>query len=166
MVKAAWGRFNFAIRADTAGIVRPFNLNDHTQRRYRWNDLNGDGIFQGTFNQATGQVGGEFGNFIGTDPGTGSSSQVPNPDLKQPGTDEFTVFVEREVMGALSARLGYVYKAQFDRYQVVNLDRPFDAFNVPVTCAIRVLTACSTPATTPTWSPTRPEPGVSRPRDA
>lgn len=133
VVKAAWGRFNFAIRADTAGVVRPFNLNDHTQRRYRWNDLNGDGIFNGTFNQATGAVGGEFGNFIGTDPGTGSSSQILNQDLKQPKTDEFTVFVEREVMSALSARVGYVYKTQFDRYQVVNLDRPYDAFNVPVT---------------------------------
>ncbi|MGE0359806.1 MAG: TonB-dependent receptor [Vicinamibacterales bacterium] len=133
VVKAAWGQFNFAIRADTAGIVRPFNLNDHTQRRYRWNDLNGDKIFQGTFNQQTGQVGGEFGNFIGTDPGTGSSSQVLNRDLKQPRTDEFTLFLERELMGALSARLGYVYKVANDRYQVVNLERPFEAFNVPVT---------------------------------
>jgi hypothetical protein len=133
VVKAAWGRFNFAIRADTAGIVRPFNLNDHTQRRYRWNDLNGDKIFQGTYDQATGQVGGEFGNFIGTDPGTGSSSQVLNPDIKQPRTDEFTLFLEREVMGNLSARVGYVFKKLDDRYQVVNIARPYEAFNVPVT---------------------------------
>ena len=133
VVKAAYGRFNFAIRADTAGVVRPFNFNDHTQRRYRWNDLNGDKIFQGTFDQATGQVGGEFGNFIGTDPGTGSANQILNPDIKQPKTDEFTLFLERELMGALSARVGYVFKQNSDRYQVVNLARPYEAFNVPVT---------------------------------
>lgn len=133
VVKAAYGRFNFAIRADTAGVVRPFNANDHTQRRYKWNDLNGDGIFQGTFDQNTGQVGGEFGAFIGTDPGTGSSSQVLNQDVKLPKTDEITVFLERELFGGVSARVGYVFKRQFDLYQVVNLDRPYEAFDVAVT---------------------------------
>jgi hypothetical protein len=121
VVKATYGRFNFALRASDSRTIRNFNKNDYSAQRYRWVDVNGNRQFDGPQ---------ELGTFIATE---GGSSTVFNPDIRQPNVDEFTVHLEREIASGMSARLGYVYKRESDLFQLVNTARPYSAYSVPIT---------------------------------
>ena len=119
VVKATYGRFNFALRASDSRTIRNFNKNDYSASRYRWVDTNGNRDFDT----------GELGTFVST---AGGSSTVFNPGIQQPKVDEATVHLEREVSGGFSARIGYVYKRESDLFQLVNTARPYSAYNVPI----------------------------------
>ena len=117
VVKASYGRFNFP---GTPDLGRSFNINDAITTRYKWNDLNGNLIYDP----------GELGDFVWR---SGASNRVLNPDLEQSQTDEITATFEREVAPNLSTRASYVYKREFRLRQYVNLARPFEVFNIPIT---------------------------------
>ena len=116
VIKATYGWFNFATQtlyADT------YNRNGLTTQTYRWNDLNGN----------RGYDAGELGTFVSA---TGSSAAVTNPDLKQPKTHEVTASLERQVAADFSTRVSYVYRREVDRYQNVNVLRPYGAYSIPI----------------------------------
>ncbi len=117
VLKATYGWFNFATQA-TYGDT--YNRNAANTTTYRWNDINGNKNYDD----------GEFGTFVSS---TGASSSVANPGLKQPKTHEFTVSVERQLASSFSSRVSYIYRREVDRYQNVNVLRPYDAFNIPIT---------------------------------
>lgn len=117
VLKATYGWYNFATQT-TYGD--DYNRNARTTTSYRWNDLNGNRDYDD----------GELGAFVSA---TGSSASAINPDLRQPKTHEITTSFERQLAADLSARASYVYRREADRYQNVNVLRPFDAFNVPIT---------------------------------
>ncbi len=120
VVKATYGRFNFALRASDSRTIRNFNKNDYSATRYRWNDANGNRRLD---------FPGELGTFVNTE---GGSSTVFNPDIEQPKVDEATVHVEREVASGFSARVGYVYKRESNLFQLVNTARPYEVYNRPI----------------------------------
>ena len=60
VVKATYGRFNFALRASDSRTIRNFNKNDYSATRYRWNDLNGNRDLD---------YPGELGTFVATEGG-------------------------------------------------------------------------------------------------
>lgn len=120
VVKATYGRFNFALRASDSRTIRNFNKNDYAATRYRWNDLNGNRRLD---------FPGELGTFVNTE---GGSSTVFNPDISQPKVDEATVHVEREISSGFSARVGYVYKRESNLFQLVNTARPYEVYNRPI----------------------------------
>jgi outer membrane receptor protein involved in Fe transport len=120
VVKATYGRFNFALRASDSRTIRNFNKNDYSASRYRWNDLDSDRHLD---------FPGELGTFVATE---GGSSTVFNPDIQQPKVDEATVHVEREISGGFSARVGYVYKRESELFQLVNTARPYAVYNIPI----------------------------------
>ncbi len=116
VLKATYGWYNFATQAlygDT------YNANARTTATYRWTDLNGNRDYDD----------GELGAFVSA---TGSSASVINPDLKQPKTHEVTTSLERQIASNFSARASYVYRREVDRYQNINVLRPYDAYNVPI----------------------------------
>ena len=117
VVKATYGWFNFATQA-TYGDT--YNGNSANTTTYRWFDLNGNRDYDD----------GELGSFVTA---TGSSASAVNPDLKQPKTHEITTSIERRIASNFSARASYVYRREIDRYQNVNVLRPYDAYNVPTT---------------------------------
>lgn len=117
VLKATYGWFNFATQT-TYGD--DYNRNARATTTYRWTDLNGNRDYDD----------GELGAFVSA---TGSSASAINPDLKQPKTHEVTTSLERQVASDLSARVSYVYRREVDRFQNVNVLRPFDAFNVSIT---------------------------------
>ena len=55
-----------------------------------------------------------------------------NPDLKQPKTHEVTASLERQIAANFSARASYVYRREVDRYQNVNVLRPYDAYIIAI----------------------------------
>jgi hypothetical protein len=120
VAKATYGRFNFALRAADTRTIRNFNKNDYAATRYRWSDANGNRRLD--YPQ-------ELGDFLRTE---GGSSTVFNPDIRQPGTDEATLHVEREIAAGFAARVGYVYKRESDLFQLVNTARPYGAYNIPI----------------------------------
>ncbi len=88
--------------------------------RYRWADTNGDLLYQA----------GEEGVIIAQ---RGGAATALDPDLKNTRTDEFSAWVEHELVPGLALSGGYVYRA-IDNFRVVaNSNRPLDAFNVPIT---------------------------------
>ena len=123
VVKATYGRFNHAIRPSNTQILRNLNGNEYEATRYRWTDLQRQRHFE---------YPGELGEFIQTEGGS-TTRGIYNPDIEQPRTDEATLRFERQLSASLSARIGYVYKKEFDLYQLVNVARPYSAYNIPIT---------------------------------
>lgn len=58
---------------------------------------------------------------------------VPNPDEKEPGTDEFSASIERELMPNLAVRVTGIYSRTFDQHRLQNNKRPYDVYNIPIT---------------------------------
>jgi hypothetical protein len=121
VLKANWGRFYFNPGVNLADALNPNTANQYAD--YGWNDLNGDRVFQ------EGEEGVAGANFRFT----GVAGTTVDPDLKNSYTDEASFFVEREVMRDLGVRVGYVWKKDNDGWQQIVPNRPFSAYNVPVT---------------------------------
>ncbi len=116
VVKATYGFYNFATQANYADN---YNGNAASSTTYRWNDLNGNRDFND----------GEQGAFVSA---TGASASKINPDLKQPKTHEATASIEKQIASNFSARASYVYRREVDRFQNVNVLRPYEAFSVAI----------------------------------
>jgi hypothetical protein len=117
VLKATYGWYNFAtqvIYGDT------YNRNALATTTYRWNDLNGNKDYDD----------GELGAYVSA---TGSSASAINPDLKQPRTHEITTSLERQIARDFSTRVSYVYRREVDRFQNVNVLRPYEAYSVATT---------------------------------
>jgi hypothetical protein len=119
VLKANWGRFYFNTGVNLADSVNPNTANQYSD--YTWIDSNNDRIFQ---NGEQGVLETRFG---------GVANAAIDPGLNNAYTDETSFFVERALLEDLGLRAGYVYKKDNDGWQQVNVLRPFDAFNVPVT---------------------------------
>lgn len=117
VLKATYGWYNFATQGNYADA---FNRNAANTTTYRWNDLNHNLDYND----------GEFGAFVNS---SGALSTVVNPDLKQPKTHEVTASLERQIAASFSSRVSYVYRREVDRYQRVNVARPYDAYTIPIT---------------------------------
>ncbi len=116
VVKATYGWFNFATQANYADA---YNNNASAATTYRWNDLNGNRDYDD----------GEFGTFVTA---TGAGQAAVNPDLTQPKTHEITASLERQIASSFSARGSYVYRREVDRYQNVNVLRPYEAYGIAI----------------------------------
>jgi hypothetical protein len=90
-------------------------------RRYRWTDTNNNRVYdRGEEGVIIAQLG-------------GAASATLDPDLKNTRTDEFSAWIEHELVPGLAVQGGYVYRA-IDNFRVrVNANRPFEAYNVPIT---------------------------------
>jgi hypothetical protein len=119
VLKGNWGRFYFNPGVNLADAVNPNTSDQYAD--WNWTDANGDRIYQeGEETTLIGRVGGSAGGAI-------------DPNLENPYTDEASVFVERAIMTDLGVRVGYVWKHDYDGWQRLNVDRPFEAYNVPRT---------------------------------
>ena len=118
VLKGNWGRFYFNPGVNLADAV---NVNTSDQYAdWNWTDSNGDRVYQeGEETTLIQRVGGTAGGRI-------------SDDIKNPYTDEASVFVERAIMTDLGVRVGYVWKKDSDGWQRDNANRPLSAFNVPV----------------------------------
>jgi carboxypeptidase family protein len=90
-------------------------------RRYAWNDLNGDGVWEP----------GEQGLLNSSRGGAGSTQLDPN--LQDQRTREVATSFERELFADFGVQAGFIWRRIDHLYQSDNLNRPVSAFNVPVT---------------------------------
>jgi hypothetical protein len=88
-------------------------------RRYAWSDPNGNKLYDA----------GEEGQLIQTQ---GGPTESLDPSIRDTYTKEAAVWFEREIMTNFGVRTGFLWRGQRDRYGRVNVNQPFEAFNVPV----------------------------------
>jgi len=119
VLKANYGRYWW-----NPGTTLSEDVNPNPEvwnRRYVWADLNGDLLWQrgeeGRLNSSAG----------------GFASTVLADDLKDTYTQEAAVWFEREVLANFGLRTGAVWRGERQLAMQFNANRPFSAFNVPVT---------------------------------
>ena len=121
VLKANYGRFAFNPGVNLADAV---SENTATQyERWPWNDLDGDRIY-------------DDNEKVGTSPTQkfgGVANTSLSPDLENAYTDEASGFLERQVMTDFGVRVGYVWKKDYNGWQQINADKPYSAYNVPIT---------------------------------
>jgi hypothetical protein len=128
VIKGGWGRFAHLRYVDE---IQMANENAHTLAFFRWHDLNGNRAFD------PGEVnfdrnGPDF-LFTRLEVGETDAGAVPNPNEKQPITDEFSLSLERQLVRDLAVRVTGVYSRNIDTYRLQNNLRPYEAYNIPVT---------------------------------
>jgi hypothetical protein len=119
LIKANFGRYMFNPGVTLADAVNPNTSTQYSQ--YAWTDRNGDLLWQ------PGEEGALQARFGGT------ANVRIDPNLHNSYTDEFSTWIERELPGAVGARVGFVWKMDRNGYQTMNVNRPLSAFNVPIT---------------------------------
>ena len=106
-VKAFYGRYYNNMASDFANL----NPGGAASRTYRFNDLNGNRLYDGTQ---------ELGALVAT---TGGTTTTLDPNLRVPHTDEFDLSYQRQFWGESSARVAYVRKMVRDIYANFNVAR-------------------------------------------
>ena len=105
-----------------AALSQDVNPNPETwNQRYVWNDLNGDLVWQrgeeGRLNSSAGGV----------------TSVLLAENLQDTYTQEVALWLEREVMTNFGVRTGAVWRGERQLAMSFNANRPYSAFNVPIT---------------------------------
>ncbi len=119
VIKANYAQYFWNPGTDISNNVNP-NSQDY-YRRYAWSDPNRNGLFDR----------GEEGTLIASLGGRGSAELDPN--LKNTKTSEVSAWVEHELVPGIGLQAGYVYR-KIDDFRVrINTNRPYSAYNVPVT---------------------------------
>jgi carboxypeptidase family protein len=124
VIKGGWGRF--VQFRDIDPEVTATNRNNRTQTTWNWLDRNGNR------NYDPGEVnldpnGPDFQGISGV------TDAVPNPNEKQPKTDEFSLTLERELIANWAVRATGVYSRNFNTYRLLETQRPYEVYNIPIT---------------------------------
>jgi outer membrane receptor protein involved in Fe transport len=115
-------KFNYGQYWWNPGADFLFNVNQNSPdwwKRYVWNDLNGDRLWQP----------GEQGRLNSS---RGGPTESLDPNLEDTYTRELAAWFEREIAANFGVRTGFVYRGIRQKYQRLNGSQPFDAFNVPI----------------------------------
>jgi hypothetical protein len=106
VAKANWGRY-YQNTGIGSGAVNPLQSIAYT---FNWNDLNRDRLFQDN----------EFGTFSSS---SGGATELISPGLKHPYTDSSSVWLERELLPDLGARVGFTFRKDYNETFAVELQR-------------------------------------------
>ncbi|HJZ72734.1 MAG TPA: carboxypeptidase regulatory-like domain-containing protein [Vicinamibacterales bacterium] len=118
-VKAFYGRYYNNMASDFANL----NPGGAASRTYRFNDLNGNRLYDGTQ---------ELGALVAT---TGGTTTTLDPNLRVPYADEVDLSYQRQFWGESSARIAYVRKMVRNIYANFNIARN-GQFTVPFAAAV------------------------------
>ena len=129
-LKGGWGRYQTMRFAEQLYLVAQNALETAS---FNWDDPNGNGIYD------DGEVSLDFN---GDDFRSLSSSAAAegalvggraNPNEKATYTDEFSVTLERQLSSAVAVRGTLLERRIKNAQRVLNIKRPFDAYNIPIT---------------------------------
>jgi len=123
VIKGGWGRFDHMRELDPE--VAASNRNNATTTTWDWHD-NGNRVYD------PGEVnldpnGPDFRSISGT------TDAVPNPNEKQPKTDEFSLTLERELIANWAMRVTGIYTRNFNTYRLLETNRPYAVYSIPIT---------------------------------
>lgn len=124
VVKGGWGRFVHFREIITE--LQPIARNNLTVTTWDWRDLNGNR------NYDPGEVnldpnGPDFRSISGV------TDAVVNPNEQPPKADQVSLTIEHELGGNWAVRATGIYARNFDEYRVVEINRPPELYNIPIT---------------------------------
>lgn len=122
-------KFNYAKYWYDPGYSLASNLNPNPglwNRRFAWTDPNRNGVYDV----------GEEGRLISNSGGTASTALDPN--LQDQYANEVAAWFERQLADNVSVRGGVIWRGTRQAYptvaaSILNRNRPYDAFNIPIT---------------------------------
>jgi carboxypeptidase family protein/TonB-dependent receptor-like protein len=124
LIKGGWGRFDH--RRQEVPELSDADPHVRTTVTYTWRDLNGNKDYDpGEVNLDP--TGSDFRSQ------SGGSNTYPNPNEREPRSDEFSLSFERELAANFALRASGVYSAYHDTYRTENTLRPYGSYNIPVT---------------------------------
>jgi hypothetical protein len=127
VVKGGWGRFAHMRYDDEVNMA---NSNIFLDSTFIWHDSNGNNAFD------PGEVNFDRNgpDFVDTTVlGSGAYAfAVPNPDEKQPMSDEWSASVERQLIPNMAVRVTGIYSRTFNNYRVRNNLRPPEVYTIPI----------------------------------
>jgi hypothetical protein len=129
MIKGGWGVFHHARQLDPELNAADPQL--RTTVLYRWRDLNGNRDYdpgEVNLDPTLGVAAG--GDFVSQ---SGGSNTVANPNERDPVSHELSLTLERELMANFALRVSGIYSRYQDVYRTVNVLRPYESYNIPVT---------------------------------
>ncbi len=130
VVKGGWGRFAHMRYVDELQMT---NENVPLTTTFRWHDDNNNRQYDpGEVNFALN--GPDFLSTI-TQAGPALAHAVPNPNDKEPYTDDFMGSVERELLSNFAVRFTTLYSRTRNTYRVQNNRRPYEIYNIPIRTA-------------------------------
>ena len=129
VIKGGYGRFAHNWHSDELQMA---NENVHLVSRFLWHDLNGNKLFD------PGEINFDLAgpDFVSTSLFTGGedglAGAVPNPTIKEPMSNEFSIGLERQMTRSIAIRATGIYSRQ-QVFRVQNNLRPYSAYNIPIT---------------------------------
>ena len=130
VLKGGWGRYDHMrqIEPDAWRLAQ----NNQAYGIYLWRDLNGNNDYDdGEVNRDPN--GPDFVETAGAEFDSVAPRGVVNPNEKQFKLDEFSVSLERELVGNFAVRGTGVYSRTMNTNRIQNNFRPYEAYNIPVT---------------------------------
>ena len=129
LLKGGWARYDHMRRAGD-GIRN--DRNSVAYGIFLWRDLNKNNDWDpGETNRDPN--GSDYVETTAMEFGSLPPNFVPNPDEKQVHYDEFSVSLERELMPNFSLRATGIRSNVWNVNRIMNVFRPYEAYNVPVT---------------------------------
>jgi len=129
LIKGGWGRFAHNWHSDELQMA---NENVHLVSRFAWHDQNNNKLFDpGEINfDLNGPDFRSTSLFTGGEDGLAGA--VPNPNLKEPMSNEYSLSLEQELLRNFAIRATGIYSRQ-QTFRVQNNLRPYSSYNIPVT---------------------------------
>ncbi len=127
VIKGGWSRFGHMRQTDE---INSANNNVASNTTYRWSDPNRNRQYD------PGEVNLDRNgpDFLSTaNQGGILSNGIPNPDEKEPMSDELSVSLERQLIEDVAVRVSGIYSRNFNQYRLANNLRPYEVYNIPVT---------------------------------
>jgi carboxypeptidase family protein/TonB-dependent receptor-like protein len=121
VIKGFWGRFYYNL----ADVLRPADPGAPNYKEFRFNDLNGNRLWDGPQ---------EFLSPVPTASAGGATTTL-DPNLKVPYADEVEASFDRQFWGESSVRVAYVRKMIRNDFANLNIAR-IGKYTVPVTIAV------------------------------
>ena len=132
VIKGGWGRFTHMWNADEINMA---NKDAFLTSTFTWHDNNGNKLYDpGEVNFSPNGT-----DFVGTSvlgASAAIANAVPNSNLLQRGSNEYTLSIERQLIPNLAVRVTGIYSKDFNTYRVQNNLRPYSAYNIPITLPI------------------------------
>ena len=128
VIKGGWGRFDRWRQIDDIISANPYVA---TNSFYRWVDRNGNMDWDAGESNLD-PNGSDFLRSSTRDSGV-STGQFPNPNEKQPTTDQFSASLERELIANFAIRVTGIHSINHDPYRLANVLRPYEVYNIPIT---------------------------------
>ncbi len=126
VVKGGWGRFVHMWNSDEINMANKMTFLTST---FLWHDANGNRLLDpGEVNFDT--AGNDFVSQSALGASAATSNAIPNANLNQPGSHEFSLSVERQLIANFAVRATGIYSRDTDTYRIVNTKRPYEAYNV------------------------------------